>query len=351
MPWQTASVRIAGRSHFDRGEECDDAVSVRREDNRLVVVLSDGAGSAARGGEAARMLVDRLSADLVAILLDGSSISRDAQRIAVCAREAIGRIRQDLIALGVDGDPAVAEPPRTLVESNAGAVPPPLVANRDERALSSGEPSFMWQRILNRGADRPRSPQARPDAETTSAGAFPTAPRRPFPGTPSEAVSTHPLACTLVAAIADPTGAMTLHLGDGYMEMLGAGPDPQDPLRDVLVRWQSLPENGQYSNETFFLVDEDWQKHLRISGPVTGVRIILAMTDGAAPFALALGQRGLHQPLFRPLARWLVTFGPGNASESLAAVLTEEKVRRVSDDDATLVWAYRFSDEEQDVRP
>lgn len=345
MPWQSARICIAGRSHIARGEACDDAVKVRAESGRLVLVLSDGAGSAAHGGEAARLVVDSLSARLLAILLEGASISTDAAQIAVEARAAIGRLRQDLIALST----GFAERAETHPESVAVAPP---AAPAAEEIASAGRPVMLWRHLLARGGERLRR-RPMPAGEAAMAREPPPPPfPEPQPAAAEpDAPGTHPFACTLVAVIADSTGTMTLHLGDGHVELLGLGTDPVDPFADAPVLGRSLPENGQYSNETFFLVDEDWERHLRISDPVADVAIIVAMTDGSAPFALAPGQKSLHAPLFRPLARWLVTFGPGDASDRLAAVLTDEKVRQVSDDDATLVWACRFSDEERDLPP
>lgn len=70
--------------------------------------------------------------------------------------------------------------------------------------------------------------------------------------------------CTLVAILVSQDVAIAVHIGDGAIiagkceESSGA----MSFLNGVLIA--SLPENGDYKNETFFITEPHWLKHLRI---------------------------------------------------------------------------------------
>lgn len=70
--------------------------------------------------------------------------------------------------------------------------------------------------------------------------------------------------CTLVSILLGKDVAIAVHIGDGAI-VAGQCEDTSDSVVSVngtLVA--SLPENGQYKNETFFITEPHWLKHLRI---------------------------------------------------------------------------------------
>ena len=59
MTWRLVGASVVGAGHVVRGDGCDDAHAIAsRLDGSLVIAVADGAGSAPRGGEGARLAVE-----------------------------------------------------------------------------------------------------------------------------------------------------------------------------------------------------------------------------------------------------------------------------------------------------
>ncbi|MGH8028370.1 MAG: PP2C family serine/threonine-protein phosphatase, partial [Arenimonas sp.] len=71
-----------------------------------------------------------------------------------------------------------------------------------------------------------------------------------------EGVELSAFAATLVAAIVGPDGGWFLHVGDG----IGVAELAADGATVM-----TLPENGEYSNETYFVTGSEWSEHLRLT--------------------------------------------------------------------------------------
>ena len=143
---------------------------------------------------------------------------------------------------------------------------------------------------------------------------------------------TRDLYCTLVGMIACPKGGIFFHIGDG----LGIANHPED---DAIVL--SEPENGEYSNETYFLTADDWCDHLRIT-PFTGSgwTTVALMSDGAMPFVMAKGHKGFYKPFADPVITFLrQQEGVQHANEALYATLASEKTFSITSDDKSLLVA------------
>ena len=140
-------------------------------------------------------------------------------------------------------------------------------------------------------------------------------------------VSSRELACTLVGAVLHGQGGYLFHIGDGMAVVeLAEGPP-------VL----SLPENGEYSNETYFVTDADWQAHLRVV-PFSGViRCLTLMSDGPMPFAINRERTGLFDPYMAPVKSFLSTAGEAEGSEALQATLLDERTWSITSDDKTIL--------------
>jgi len=146
----------------------------------------------------------------------------------------------------------------------------------------------------------------------------------------AEGVELSAFAATLVAAIVGPTGGWFLHVGDGVgvAELAGDG-------STVL----SLPENGEYANETYFVTGEAWADHLRMT-PIPGpVRVLALMSDGAMPFVMAKGNGGLFRPFMDPVERFLAMTDEATGSAGLAATLGDPRTHTITSDDKTLLVA------------
>lgn len=88
---------------------------------------------------------------------------------------------------------------------------------------------------------------------------------------------------TIVGALIGPHGGLSLHIGDGII--IGGKTRLDDEGRLILNDkfYYSEPENGEYANETFFITEKDWIKHLRIR---TFPRLdwLIVASDGGGSF-------------------------------------------------------------------
>jgi len=138
---------------------------------------------------------------------------------------------------------------------------------------------------------------------------------------------TRELACTLVGVILFSHGGYLFHVGDGMAVV--EFPDGSSIL--------SMPENGEYSNETFFVTSDDWQPHLRITPFVGQASCICLMSDGAMPFAINREKSGLFGPFINPVRTYLSTVTESEGSEALKATLADERTWSITSDDKTLL--------------
>jgi len=138
-------------------------------------------------------------------------------------------------------------------------------------------------------------------------------------------------AATLVGVLATPDGGWFFHVGDGV-----AVAQPQHAHEPVVL---SLPENGEYSNETFFVTGAEWRAHLRLTRIEPALRGIVLMSDGAAPFVMSRGNAGLYAPFVEPVERFLQTATVEVGSSALAATLADPRTHAITGDDKTLLIA------------
>jgi hypothetical protein len=138
-------------------------------------------------------------------------------------------------------------------------------------------------------------------------------------------------AATLVGAVTTDRGGWLFHVGDGVaVARLRASASPE------LV---SLPENGEYANETYFVTGEEWQGHLRLLPIPEPVTTIALMSDGAAPFVMQRGLTGLFQPFMDPVERYLRTATQDAGDSALAGLLGDPRTHAITSDDKTLLVA------------
>ena len=136
-------------------------------------------------------------------------------------------------------------------------------------------------------------------------------------------------AATLVGVVADAGGGAFFHIGDGQ------GVAELDDGNTAL----SLPENGEYANETYFVTGEAWCGHLRIAPFAPGASRLALMSDGAASFVLDKGQRALFRAFVDPVAAWLAAADEADAQAGLHATLDDPRTHRITGDDKTLLLA------------
>lgn len=148
----------------------------------------------------------------------------------------------------------------------------------------------------------------------------------------ARALALQEFSCTLVGCAVSRDGGCLFHIGDGFAIL-------QDPAGDSVI---SGPENGEYADETYFVTDENWTQHLRITplaAPGHGSLVGL-MTDGTAPFAVNRARSGFFRPFIDPIAAFLAKATASNGNEALRNLLESPRACEISQDDKTLLLAF-----------
>lgn len=136
-------------------------------------------------------------------------------------------------------------------------------------------------------------------------------------------------ACTLVGAVATPSGGCFFHLGDGV------GICEYSDGAVVL----SPPENGEYANETWFVTDQKWWSRLRVTPFHGDVSAIALMSDGAESFVMDKGGAGLYRPFIDPVFGYLRQVDADQGARALQATLADPRTDAITSDDKTLLIA------------
>ncbi|MBW8807960.1 MAG: protein phosphatase 2C domain-containing protein, partial [Lysobacter sp.] len=151
-------------------------------------------------------------------------------------------------------------------------------------------------------------------------------------------VSLSSYAATLVGFAGDGQRGWFFHIGDGIgvAEAVSAGEAMADQPSVV-----SAPENGEYSNETYFVTGDAWRQHLRVLAVTAPTARLALMSDGAMPFAMDKGNTGLFKPFIEPVARYLASVGEDDGSRALLGTLDDPRTHGITSDDKTLLIALR----------
>lgn len=137
-------------------------------------------------------------------------------------------------------------------------------------------------------------------------------------------------ACTVLAVWLGENTSAVLHIGDGTAA-----------LTSDAGQHFSLPENGEYANQTWFLTSQDWREHLRISRFTGRVTQLVMMSDGVQPFAMTRHGDALFSPFMDPVVRYLRQADEVKGREAIRATLDDPRTWAITDDDKTLLVALR----------
>ena len=146
--------------------------------------------------------------------------------------------------------------------------------------------------------------------------------------------------CTLVACLIGPTGGFLIHIGDGAL--FGGRYQDIDQVNEQISThsFVSLPENGEYANETFFITEGDWIKHLRITA-VGSLDWIILGTDGGTSIAM-IGDKEPKPGFVVPLLKQLcASMEAENLDDVLIHVLSDDRTDKLTSDDKTLCIAFK----------
>ncbi len=137
-------------------------------------------------------------------------------------------------------------------------------------------------------------------------------------------------ACTLVGAIATARGGWFFHVGDGVAACAFNG-----GMADAV----SLPANGEYANETWFVTGANWREQLRLTRFEGDVQALVLMSDGVQPFAMTRAGDSLFPPFIAPVLRYLAGVDSEHGSDALHATLADPRTDQITGDDKTLLVA------------
>ena len=130
-------------------------------------------------------------------------------------------------------------------------------------------------------------------------------------------------AATVVGVVMGQDTGFFFHLGDGG-ELI------------------SLPANGEYANETYFISGERWREQLRLLPIPQSVRGVVLMSDGCMPFSMSKNNAALYAPFMDAVQGYLRTVESielGNTA--LASTLADPRTHQITGDDKTLLLALR----------
>lgn len=144
-------------------------------------------------------------------------------------------------------------------------------------------------------------------------------------------ISSADFASTIVMAVADQDGGMFFHVGDGA----GVALKLADPAEAIV----SKPQNGEYANETYFVTMDGWEDHLRVTSFGGTFDTVLLMSDGVTPMAMTKGCEAPFVSFVRPVLEYLSKADPEVGRNTLRNTLTQDKIRAITGDDKTLIWA------------
>lgn len=143
-------------------------------------------------------------------------------------------------------------------------------------------------------------------------------------------------AATIVAALIFDAGGFILHIGDGVATSFEICPSHSSP--SLSASDQSDPENGEYINETYYVTEPDWIRHIRLT-PLHSTDCVILCTDGSQP----LWYKG-DQPNIENLIETLKHLYQNTqslASDALGAILASREADRLSHDDKTAIFLIR----------
>jgi hypothetical protein len=142
---------------------------------------------------------------------------------------------------------------------------------------------------------------------------------------------------TIVAVLISEAGGFILHFGDGVASAFAV--DDASENRCVKLVSQSNPETGEYANQTFYVTEANWIRHVRIT-PLADADCVVLCTDGAQDLFYE-GTRP-HGPALIPLFKALAA-GKKRAEKTLTKSITAPTADKISGDDKTVVILARTS--------
>jgi hypothetical protein len=126
-----------------------------------------------------------------------------------------------------------------------------------------------------------------------------------------------------------------IHIGDGSL-VGGVAKQDQKVLCLDSERFISEPQNGEYSNETYFITEPNWIKNIRVT-PLPPIDWFFIGTDGGSAFYLNQ-LNSEKQEFITSFIKDIRLIQPKNWSERIKEILEDKKADPITGDDKTLVF-------------
>jgi hypothetical protein len=144
-------------------------------------------------------------------------------------------------------------------------------------------------------------------------------------------VSIRELASTLIVLLASPEQVAVGQIGDGAVVLGG---------KEGEVISLTLPDSGEYLNETSFLISPDAIEMAQFNIWQGSVSKLALFSDGLQQLALKMPEGSPHEPFFAPLFSFVESkYMDEMAQEELVSFLRSPRIQERTDDDLTLVLA------------
>jgi hypothetical protein len=145
------------------------------------------------------------------------------------------------------------------------------------------------------------------------------------------------LSCTFLGCVLSENDSLFFQLGDGLIVR-------EDYSGNYVSIW--LPQNGEYANTTYFLVDDQNLSNLKIVKISEPVHEVALTTDGLQTLILNNETSTIHQPFFESIFKWLrIADDPEKLKilgGKLSGYLSSTVINERTDDDKTLFLATRL---------
>jgi hypothetical protein len=144
--------------------------------------------------------------------------------------------------------------------------------------------------------------------------------------------------CTFLGCVLFDAKSLFFQIGDGAIIR-------DDGNNNFVAFW--WPQNGEYSNTTSFLIDDDNFSQLKIAVVEDSIQEVALFTDGLQLLTLNNESLSVHQPFFSGMFKWLrmatkeedITI----LNRKLGEYLDSDTINSRTDDDKTLFMATRLS--------
>jgi len=272
--WKIGSLSILGKGHEENSLENQDRFKVLEREDCVIIIMSDGAGSAEYGASGAQAIIDTCNESFSQ--LDGElfkNFSNSSERFINVTKGAVTTTRFE------------------ISQGNYA---------KKEKKFSKFFNFFNNKKQIE------------------------------------EAIDLDDFAATLLVAILSPTEVWTAHIGDGYMAGLKIEED-----NSFSQKFASLPENGEYSNQTYFFTDENWEEHFRTNHSNEAIDFFACMTDGADPFLISNDRENLDKNITEKILEFSKKHTELHLNDILAKMFIPEKIYSVTNDDTTFCLVIR----------